>query len=377
MPVHYRRRRAARGLGVALAAGLLALGTLVPAAAATAPARIILVSSDCPNTVQQGQVSGCVTELQTLLNAHGASLTVDGDFGLATTTAVKAYQTSQGLTSDGLVGPATKSALYYEDPAVPIDLRSLRCPVQLEAGENDGCVTELQNKLNSDGAGLTVDHDLGSATVAAVSTYQSSHGLAATGLVDPPTKAKLYGDAAPQQPADLGSGRYAAVVSYAQQATGQNIQYVWGGGHEDGAFSFGPSIGICDDYSGSIQPCPADKEVGLDCSGFTRWLYWRAGAGDIGQTTRDQVVNPKLAQVSAAGAIPGDLVYFGGSASTVHHVGVYIGNGLMLNASHTGTYVRQDTVASHSDLLGYYHVTGVTSAALADTPAGAAPHHAG
>jgi peptidoglycan hydrolase-like protein with peptidoglycan-binding domain len=88
MPVHYRRRRAARGLGVALAAGLLAMGTLVPAAAATAPARIILVSSDCPNTIQQGQASGCVTELQTLLNANGASLTVDGDFGSATTTAV-------------------------------------------------------------------------------------------------------------------------------------------------------------------------------------------------------------------------------------------------------------------------------------------------
>ncbi|MEV6699613.1 peptidoglycan-binding protein [Streptomyces sp. NPDC051453] len=375
--MHYRRRHAARGLGVALAAGLLALGTLVPAAAATAPARIILVSSDCPNTIQQGQASGCVTELQTLLNAKGASLTVDGDFGSATTTAVKAYQTSQGLTSDGLVGPASKSALYYEDPSVPIDLRSLRCPVQLETDENDGCVTELQNKLNTNGAGLTVDHDLGAATVTAVRNYQTSHGLTATGLVDPPTKAELYGDAAPQQPADLGSGRYAAVVNYAQQATGQNIQYVWGGGHEDGAFSFGPSIGICDDYSGSIQPCPADREVGLDCSGFTRWLYWRAGAGDIGQTTRDQVVNPKLAQVSAAGAIPGDLVYFGGSASTVHHVGVYIGNGLMINASHTGTYVRQDTVASHSDLLGYYHVTGVTSAALADSPAGPAPHEAG
>lgn len=84
-----------------------------------------------------------------------------------------------------------------------------------------------------------------------------------------------------------------------------------------------------------------------------------AGGGfyDIGQTTRDQVVNPRLTQVTAATAIPGDLVYFGGSASTVHHVGVYIGNGMMINASHTGTYVRQDTVASHTDLLGYYHLS--------------------
>ena len=36
----------------------------------------------------------------------------DGYFGPATTTAVKAFQTNSGLTSDGLVGNATKQALY-------------------------------------------------------------------------------------------------------------------------------------------------------------------------------------------------------------------------------------------------------------------------
>ncbi|MGY4916541.1 C40 family peptidase [Streptomyces sp. 900116325] len=358
MPAYGNLRRAGRGLAVAAAAGLLALSTAMPAAAATIPARTNLLSSDCPSTVKQGQFSGCVTELQTLLGFGGASLTVDGDFGPATTAAVQAYQTSKGLTSDGLVGPATKSALYYEDPAVAIDLRTLRCPVDLEPDENDGCVTELQNKLNAHGASLTVDHVLGTGTTNAVRTYQSSVGLPATGVVNPATKAKLYGDPAPQQPADLGSGRYAAVVDFGEQATGQNIQYVWGGGHET---DFGPSIGICDDYGGSITPCPADKEVGLDCSGFARWLYWRAGAGDIGQTTKDQVVNPRFTKVTAATAIPGDLVFFGGSAAAVHHVGVYTGtvNGvaMMVNAPQTASYVRDDTIASHSDLLGYYHLS--------------------
>lgn len=36
----------------------------------------------------------------------------DGYFGSATTTAVKAFQTSKGLNSDGLVGDITKQALY-------------------------------------------------------------------------------------------------------------------------------------------------------------------------------------------------------------------------------------------------------------------------
>lgn len=74
------------------------------------------------------------------------------------------------------------------------------------------------------------------------------------------------------------------------------------------------------------------------------------------------MVNPRFTKVTAATAIPGDLVFFGGSAATVHHVGVYTGtvNGvaMMVNAPETASYVRDDTIASHSDLLGYYHLTG-------------------
>jgi cell wall-associated NlpC family hydrolase len=34
---------------------------------------------------------------------------------------------------------------------------------------------------------------------------------------------------------------------------------------------------------------------------------------------------------------PGDLVFFG---SPIHHVGIYVGNGDMINAPHTGAVVR-------------------------------------
>jgi peptidoglycan hydrolase-like protein with peptidoglycan-binding domain len=48
---------------------------------------------------------------QYLLNAHGSTLTVDGDFGPATRGAVVAFPTSKGLTADGIVGPNTRQAL--------------------------------------------------------------------------------------------------------------------------------------------------------------------------------------------------------------------------------------------------------------------------
>jgi peptidoglycan hydrolase-like protein with peptidoglycan-binding domain len=354
---------AARGakLAAVLLTALSVAAATTPASAATAaPARTNLLSSSCPSVVQQPENDGCVTELQILLDNHGASpqVGVTGTFDSTTLAATKAFQSAHGLTVDGQVGPNTKAALYYVDPSVPINLESLSCSVDIAQGENNGCVEELQNLLNQHGAGLSVDHDFGPLTSNAVSSYQASVGLPATGVVDPSTKAELYGQPAPTTPPDLGAGRYAAIVQFAQNAVADNIQYVWAGGHNN---DFGPSIGSCTNYSGAITPCPAATSVGLDCSGLTRWLYWQAGAGDIGQVTGDQITNPRFRTVSQSAAIPGDLVFFGSSVSTVHHVGVYTGtvNGvpMMINAPYTGVYVRSEPVSDVTDLIGYYHLT--------------------
>ena len=62
--------------------------------------------------LKQGDSGSAVKVLQKALNAVGsASLTVDGNFGPATTQAVIAFQTANGLTADGVVGPSTAKAL--------------------------------------------------------------------------------------------------------------------------------------------------------------------------------------------------------------------------------------------------------------------------
>ncbi|GGJ08974.1 GH25 family lysozyme [Streptomyces brasiliensis] len=62
-------------------------------------------------TVQQGATGERVKTVQYLLGAHGAALTVDGAFGPATYSAVRSFQSASGLSVDGVVGPQTWQAL--------------------------------------------------------------------------------------------------------------------------------------------------------------------------------------------------------------------------------------------------------------------------
>ncbi|WP_239136681.1 C40 family peptidase [Sphaerisporangium rufum] len=139
---------------------------------------------------------------------------------------------------------------------------------------------------------------------------------------------------------------------------GGAIPYVWGGGHGDDA---GPSLGTCEGYSGSVRPCPAATTRGLDCSGLVRWVYRLAFDRDVlgGGTTDDHV--RRLRRVPTAAARPGDLVFFGKVRKRTvrtHHVGIYIGGGMMINALRTGTTIRTDPVTVLPDLAGYYRYEG-------------------
>jgi NlpC/P60 family len=132
---------------------------------------------------------------------------------------------------------------------------------------------------------------------------------------------------------------------------GGSVPYSWGGGH---ATSPGPSKGTCSGYTGSIKPCPASSTTGTDCSGFARWVYSLAYGHDVlgGGNTNEEL--SRMNKVSAP--IPGDLVFYGKSTSDTHHVGIYIGNGKMIDALKTGTHVEVDNVSVMSDLLGYWQI---------------------
>ncbi|WP_329563496.1 C40 family peptidase [Kitasatospora sp. NBC_01266] len=73
----------------------------------------------------------------------------------------------------------------------------------------------------------------------------------------------------------------------------------------------------------------------FDCSGLMQWSYAQAGVS-LPRTSQEQAT-VGTAVPDLADAQPGDLVIFG---SDRHHVGMYIGNGEMVHAPHTGDVVR-------------------------------------
>ena len=62
-------------------------------------------------TVAQGAANEAVRGVQTALTARGHSVSVDGDFGSGTKSAVVSFQSASGLTGDGVVGPDTWAKL--------------------------------------------------------------------------------------------------------------------------------------------------------------------------------------------------------------------------------------------------------------------------
>ncbi|MDH2014429.1 N-acetylmuramidase family protein [Pseudomonas juntendi] len=66
-------------------------------------------------TLRHGDRSQAVRDLQRKLNAKGAKLGTDGDYGDATEDAVRAYQLKAGLVSDGVAGPKTQASLMGLD----------------------------------------------------------------------------------------------------------------------------------------------------------------------------------------------------------------------------------------------------------------------
>jgi cell wall-associated NlpC family hydrolase len=86
--------------------------------------------------------------------------------------------------------------------------------------------------------------------------------------------------------------------------------------------------------------------VVFDCSGLTQWAYAHAGVGlvhyTVTQWNEGRLIKPHQ-------ILPGDLILFAHPVNGhqyLHHVGIYVGAGWMVNAPYTGQYVSMRQVPS-------------------------------
>jgi cell wall-associated NlpC family hydrolase len=92
-----------------------------------------------------------------------------------------------------------------------------------------------------------------------------------------------------------------------------------------------------------------DGPGGFDCSGLVQAAYAAAGIF-LPRTAQAQYDAGPLVPDGASLA-PGDLVFFGGGAGSVDHVGIVVASGEMIDAPHTGAVVRVESY-DWSDYIG-------------------------
>jgi cell wall-associated NlpC family hydrolase len=84
----------------------------------------------------------------------------------------------------------------------------------------------------------------------------------------------------------------------------------------------------------------------FDCSGLTM-MAWRAAGVSLSHNAAAQYYSTP--HVAKSKLQPGDLVYFG---HPIHHVGIYIGGGKMIEAPYTGASVRVTSFGYRTDYAG-------------------------
>mgnify|MGYP002409338470 CR=1 FL=1 len=109
---------------------------------------------------------------------------------------------------------------------------------------------------------------------------------------------------------------FAALINEAEKYLG--YPYVWGG---------------------------SSPSTSFDCSGFVCWVLNQSGVYSISRTTAQGIFN-QCAIIPPSEARPGDIIFFTGtyaSSGAVSHVGIYVGNGMMI---HCGNPIQYASINS-------------------------------
>lgn len=224
--------------------------------------------------LQRGSTGQLVQDLQNTLVATGTPVRggADGDFGPVTESALKSFQSANGLTQTGAVSDADATALHlgphghdHSDDAPNSESDESTNPyVGLTIGASGQLVKDVQQALLD--AGINVrggaDGAFGNATKGGLVLFQQQQSISATGTVDEATAAQL----------GLGGAEPVGVVNNEPEPDATPPT------------SGNPYVGLTVGNSGQLV---RDLQVSLQDTG----LVVRGGAdGDFGQATKSSLI---------------------------------------------------------------------------------------
>ena len=124
----------------------------------------------------------------------------------------------------------------------------------------------------------------------------------------------------------LGDGSYAALIAEAELHLGK-------------AYVFG-----------------ANGPANFDCSSYICWIFTYSGVKNMPRTTAYEIYRQYCTPISASEAQPGDIIFFHSTYSTtspISHVGLYVGNGMMIHAGNPIQYTSVNTTYWQQHFYAY------------------------
>ena len=283
------------------------------------------------NIIALGEQSEIVKKYQNRLIALGyLSGEADGNFGLSTQNAIRAFQSRNDQVVDGYLGPDTRSLMDSEN-AKPFGMR---------LGEQSDDVKNMQNLLVKYGY-LSQDKAsgyFGELTKDAVIAFQSVNGLGTDGTAGAKTLQLLQSGTAKSKPKPKAkantpsrgnrggaAGGNSAPAGRGDTGSGGSVSSGVGGATVSG--SAGSLISIASSKIGSPYVWGAKGPNSFDCSGFVYWCLNQAGVGTSYMTSSGWRNPGRFKKVSMGELQAGDIVVVRG------HVGIYAGGGSVIDAS--------------------------------------------